>query len=225
MILTVFLIDTPVPVRDKSSKTSSSSGFGYISAPIPRCKSSLSPTRLPVVILILILYIMTDDFTWSIHLECFEPIPDQDPCKAFGDNAPPYGKSYQGPGTAIFVFTPFAERDLVTGEMNFFQSLTRMPHFMDFSFEELRLQDYCHNRTSHKELYNFFGGPTTKSLNTIEQTASPPVSVQQNQKSPFTPFTPRSPPKNNLFATQGVEPTNKVDNTASLGKEGRRRGR
>ncbi|SAM02369.1 hypothetical protein [Absidia glauca] len=173
------------------------------------------------------------------------PSTPRHPSKAFGGKVPPFGKSYEGPGSAFFVFTPTAERDLLTGDVNFFQSVTRMPHFMDLSFEELRLQDYCQNRISHKDQTNFFGCPTTQSpfssgqtttqspFSSGQTTTQPPFSSGQTTTqppfssgqttSPFasvqqnqkSPFKLTVSPNNNLLAKQSTEPTNKVTKTTS----------
>lgn len=45
-------------------------------------------------------------------------------------------------GTSIKPFTTFEEKDPTTGVTNVFQSITCMPEYRNFSFEELRLQDY-----------------------------------------------------------------------------------
>ncbi|KAK5962641.1 FG-nucleoporin NUP116 PWA37_005080 [Arxiozyma heterogenica] len=51
-----------------------------------------------------------------------------------------------GNGTAIKPFAPFLEKDPTTNTMNSFQSITFMPEYRNYSFEELRLQDYRANR-------------------------------------------------------------------------------
>nr|API64835.1 Nup116p [Saccharomyces arboricola] len=45
-------------------------------------------------------------------------------------------------GTSIKPFTTFEEKDPTTGVTNAFQSITCMPEYRNFSFEELRFQDY-----------------------------------------------------------------------------------
>ncbi|KAG0662444.1 hypothetical protein C6P45_001097 [Maudiozyma exigua] len=47
-----------------------------------------------------------------------------------------------GNGTGIKPFTAYQEKDAVTNAMNVFQSITCMPEYKNFSFEELRMQDY-----------------------------------------------------------------------------------
>lgn len=47
-----------------------------------------------------------------------------------------------GNGTGIKPFTAYQEKDAVTNAMNVFQSITFMPEYRNFSFEELRMQDY-----------------------------------------------------------------------------------
>ncbi|CAI4048070.1 hypothetical protein SKDZ_13G1770 [Saccharomyces kudriavzevii ZP591] len=45
-------------------------------------------------------------------------------------------------GTGIKPFTTFEEKDPTTGVANVFESITCMPEYRNFSFEELRFQDY-----------------------------------------------------------------------------------
>ncbi|EDO14597.1 hypothetical protein Kpol_262p2 [Vanderwaltozyma polyspora DSM 70294] len=49
-------------------------------------------------------------------------------------------------GTSLKPFTEYQEKDNTTGTMNHFQSITCMPEYRNFSFEELRFQDYQANR-------------------------------------------------------------------------------
>lgn len=49
-------------------------------------------------------------------------------------------------GTAIADFSPTQDRDITTGVNNFFQTITAMPQYKNYSLEELRLQDYQQNR-------------------------------------------------------------------------------
>ncbi|KAI8640494.1 nucleoporin autopeptidase-domain-containing protein [Parasitella parasitica] len=49
-------------------------------------------------------------------------------------------------GTATADFTPTQDRDISTGINNFFQTITAMPQYKNYSLEELRLQDYLQNR-------------------------------------------------------------------------------
>ncbi|KAM3164894.1 Peptidase S59 domain-containing protein [Lachancea thermotolerans] len=52
----------------------------------------------------------------------------------------------QGPGTAIKPFSTYTEKDATTGSNNVFQSISCMPEYRAYSFEELRYQDYQANR-------------------------------------------------------------------------------
>ncbi|KAG0164768.1 hypothetical protein DFQ28_007701 [Apophysomyces sp. BC1034] len=49
-------------------------------------------------------------------------------------------------GTATADFAPTQDRDATTGVTTFFQTITAMPQYKQFSLEELRLQDYTQNR-------------------------------------------------------------------------------
>lgn len=49
-------------------------------------------------------------------------------------------------GTAGPDFTPTQDRDITTGVNNFFQTITAMPQYKNYSLEELRLQDYAQGR-------------------------------------------------------------------------------
>ena len=74
-------------------------------------------------------------------------------------------------GTAIKPFTPYQEKDPTTNTLNTFESITFMPEYRNFSFEELRLQDYRANRryaTSQPMGSNMstFGQGTTNAMNT-----------------------------------------------------------
>ncbi|KAI8385003.1 nucleoporin autopeptidase-domain-containing protein [Radiomyces spectabilis] len=60
-------------------------------------------------------------------------------------------------GTAVADFTPTQERDLTTGVNNFFQTITAMPQYKNFSLEELRLQDYMQNRKTGNAAPGGFG--------------------------------------------------------------------
>ncbi|KAF8978977.1 hypothetical protein BGZ46_005960 [Entomortierella lignicola] len=51
-----------------------------------------------------------------------------------------------GNGTVNPAFTPFVEKEPATGQNSHYQSITAMPHYRGFSFEELRLQDYQQGR-------------------------------------------------------------------------------
>ncbi|CCK73089.1 uncharacterized protein KNAG_0M02360 [Huiozyma naganishii CBS 8797] len=51
-----------------------------------------------------------------------------------------------GSGTAIKPFTAFQDKDPTTNVTNCYQSITCMPEYRNFSFEELRFQDYAANR-------------------------------------------------------------------------------
>ncbi|KAK4511853.1 uncharacterized protein ATC70_003852 [Mucor velutinosus] len=63
---------------------------------------------------------------------------------AFGQPANAAGGVNQG--TAIADFSPTQDRDITTGVNNFFQTITAMPQYKNYSLEELRLQDYQQNR-------------------------------------------------------------------------------
>ncbi|CEP62776.1 FG-nucleoporin NUP116 LALA0_S06e03554g [Lachancea lanzarotensis] len=76
---------------------------------------------------------------------------------AAGNNAPSlFGASslssnsglnlQQGSGTAIKPFSAYTEKDATTGVNNVFQSISCMPEYRNYSFEELRFQDYQANR-------------------------------------------------------------------------------
>ncbi|CEP09076.1 hypothetical protein [Parasitella parasitica] len=49
-------------------------------------------------------------------------------------------------GTAAADFAPTQDRDISTGINHFFQTITAMPQYKNYSLEELRLQDYQQNR-------------------------------------------------------------------------------
>ncbi|KAG0094807.1 hypothetical protein BGZ93_006756 [Podila epicladia] len=51
-----------------------------------------------------------------------------------------------GQGTANPPFAPFVEKEPATGQNSHYQSITAMPAYRAFSFEELRLQDYQQGR-------------------------------------------------------------------------------
>ncbi|KAF9924767.1 hypothetical protein FBU30_005317 [Linnemannia zychae] len=51
-----------------------------------------------------------------------------------------------GNGTVNPPFTPHVEKDLSSGQNSHYQSITAMPAYRNFSFEELRLQDYQQGR-------------------------------------------------------------------------------
>ncbi|KAG0348000.1 hypothetical protein BG004_006376 [Podila humilis] len=57
-----------------------------------------------------------------------------------GMNAP------AGQGTANPPFAPFVEKDPSTGQNSHYQSITAMPAYRNYSFDELRLQDYQQGR-------------------------------------------------------------------------------
>lgn len=67
-----------------------------------------------------------------------------------------------GQGTAIADFTATQDRDIASGVNNFFQTITAMPQYRNYSLEELRLQDYAQNRkTSAAAAPGGFGTATT----------------------------------------------------------------
>ncbi|KAG0199390.1 hypothetical protein BGX28_007343 [Mortierella sp. GBA30] len=51
-----------------------------------------------------------------------------------------------GTGTVNPAFAPFVEKDQTTGQNSHYQSITAMPAYRNYSFEELRLQDYQQGR-------------------------------------------------------------------------------
>ncbi|KAF9116939.1 hypothetical protein BGX27_008087 [Mortierella sp. AM989] len=51
-----------------------------------------------------------------------------------------------GTGTVNPAFTPFVEKEPATGQNSHYQSITAMPQYRGYSFEELRLQDYEQGR-------------------------------------------------------------------------------
>ncbi|KAM9889712.1 hypothetical protein OXX69_012761, partial [Metschnikowia pulcherrima] len=59
---------------------------------------------------------------------------------AFGAASDPNANN----GTAAKPFTPFTEKD--ASGTNFYQNVSSMPEYKNFSFEELRLKDYEQNR-------------------------------------------------------------------------------
>ncbi|KAF9127662.1 hypothetical protein BGW39_005698 [Mortierella sp. 14UC] len=69
---------------------------------------------------------------------------------AFGGGAGMMGgglnANQAGNGTANPPFSPFIEKDLSSGQNSHYQSITAMPAYRNFSFEELRLQDYQQGR-------------------------------------------------------------------------------
>ncbi|KAG1314432.1 hypothetical protein G6F64_001459 [Rhizopus arrhizus] len=62
-------------------------------------------------------------------------------------------------GTAGADFAPTQDRDLTTGVNNFFQTITAMPQYKDYSLEELRLQDYTQGRKTASAAGGAFGQP------------------------------------------------------------------
>ncbi|KAG0373483.1 hypothetical protein BGX24_011638 [Mortierella sp. AD032] len=69
---------------------------------------------------------------------------------AFGGGAGMMGggmnPNQAGSGTANPPFSPFVEKDLSSGQNSHYQSITAMPAYRNFSFEELRMQDYQQGR-------------------------------------------------------------------------------
>ncbi|KAG0340670.1 hypothetical protein BG000_011376 [Podila horticola] len=71
-----------------------------------------------------------------------------------------------GQGTANPPFAPFVEKEPATGQNSHYQSITAMPAYRGFSFEELRLQDYQQGRKLGQGAAGGlgaggFGAPTT----------------------------------------------------------------
>jgi nuclear pore complex protein Nup98-Nup96 len=62
-------------------------------------------------------------------------------------------------GTAIADFTATQDRDITTGVNNFFQTITAMPQYKDYSLEELRLQDYVQGRKNAAAAGGAFSQP------------------------------------------------------------------
>ncbi|KAI9020650.1 nucleoporin autopeptidase-domain-containing protein [Phycomyces nitens] len=62
-------------------------------------------------------------------------------------------------GTALADFAPTQDRDVATNTNNFFQTITAMPQYKNFSVEELRLQDYMNNRKTSTAAPSGFGTP------------------------------------------------------------------
>lgn len=63
-------------------------------------------------------------------------------------------------GTGIKPFQPYTEKDVSTGYPSVFQSITCMPEYSLYSFEELRFQDYQQNR----KFSTTAGGPTASAI-------------------------------------------------------------
>ncbi|CEJ03023.1 hypothetical protein RMCBS344292_17014 [Rhizopus microsporus] len=90
--------------------------------------------------------------------------PQQQQTSAFGGfgtggtafNQPATGANQ---GTAIADFTATQDRDITTGVNNFFQTITAMPQYKDYSLEELRLQDYAQGRKTASAAGGAFGQP------------------------------------------------------------------
>ncbi|KAI8605514.1 nuclear protein 96-domain-containing protein [Dissophora ornata] len=65
-----------------------------------------------------------------------------------------------GTGTVNPAFTPFIEKEPATGQNSHYQSITAMPAYRGYSFEELRLQDYQQGRKFPAQGAGF-GGATS----------------------------------------------------------------
>ncbi|ORY92258.1 nucleoporin autopeptidase-domain-containing protein [Syncephalastrum racemosum] len=59
-----------------------------------------------------------------------------------------FGQTTANQGTAAVDFQPTHDRDVSTGVNNFFQTITAMPQYKNYSLEELRMQDYAQGRKS-----------------------------------------------------------------------------
>ncbi|KAI9304746.1 nucleoporin autopeptidase-domain-containing protein [Cunninghamella echinulata] len=77
-------------------------------------------------------------------------------------------------GTAVADFAPTQDRDVTTGINNFFQTITAMPQYKQYSVEELRLQDYNQNRKSSQGASGTTGGfgSTTGGFGSTNTTAN-----------------------------------------------------
>ena len=64
----------------------------------------------------------------------------------------------QGAGTGIKPFTAFQEKDPTTSTINVFQSISCMPEYRNYSFEELRFQDYQAGRKNSSAQVPASGG-------------------------------------------------------------------
>ncbi|KAF9586183.1 hypothetical protein BGW38_008808 [Lunasporangiospora selenospora] len=76
----------------------------------------------------------------------------------FGNNAGMLGggmNTAAGNGTMNPPFTPYIEKEQTTGQNSHYQSITAMPAYRNFSFEELRLQDYQQGRKSAGQAAGF----------------------------------------------------------------------
>ncbi|KAI8992268.1 nucleoporin autopeptidase-domain-containing protein [Pilobolus umbonatus] len=71
---------------------------------------------------------------------------------AFGQTA-----NVSNQGTAAADFSPTQDRDVSTGVNNFFQTITAMPQYKNYSLEELRFQDYAQGRKSSGNATTAFG--------------------------------------------------------------------
>ncbi|KAF7724665.1 hypothetical protein EC973_000837 [Apophysomyces ossiformis] len=73
----------------------------------------------------------------------------QPQASAFGSMGatPAFGQATgAGQGTAVADFAPTQDRDATSGVTTYFQTITAMPQYKQYSVEELRLQDYAQNR-------------------------------------------------------------------------------
>ncbi|KAG1469211.1 hypothetical protein G6F56_003384 [Rhizopus delemar] len=77
---------------------------------------------------------------------------------AFGQ---PAGAANQGTAGPDFAATQ--DRDITTGVNNFFQTITAMPQYKDYSLEELRFQDYSQGRKTAAAAGGAFGQPAAGS--------------------------------------------------------------
>ena len=127
------------------------------------------------------------------------------PPALFGSSASPANSAAaQGSGTAIKPFAPYTEKDATTGSNNVFQSISCMPEYRAFSFEELRFQDYQANR-------RFPGGPTSAAPTGVAS----PFGAQSS--SPFAQNT-GNPSNTNVFGMLGSNNANNpAANTGAAG--------
>ncbi|KAI7867256.1 nucleoporin autopeptidase-domain-containing protein [Spinellus fusiger] len=87
----------------------------------------------------------------------------QQQTNAFGSmSTPAFGQTAttgSNQGTAIADFSATQDRDLSSNTTTLFQTITAMPQYKGFSFEELRLQDYMNGRKTATAAPGGFGAP------------------------------------------------------------------
>ncbi|KAL1917286.1 uncharacterized protein VTP21DRAFT_4942 [Calcarisporiella thermophila] len=95
----------------------------------------------------------------------------------FGSTTPGFGASnlVGGNGTASPAYEVTSDKDATSGQMNMFHSITAMPAYRNWSFEELRFQDYQQNRKSASTGFgSSFGATSAAPTSTGFGTASTP---------------------------------------------------